>query len=287
MAGPEPRMKTLLLTLLALAALAALGAVAFVQSGLYDVSATQPHTHPVYRLVEHTMHRAVQRRARSIEVPPLQDAALLQRGAACYRDHCLACHGGPGVAPGAAARGMQPLPGPLIDAPARWRPAELFWLTRHGIKMSGMPAWGHRLHEDEIWAVVAYVGTLPGLSPQAFRAGMAPSAGPRCVSRTERLAAVAVLPADAARGELALQQHACTSCHTIPGIPGPKTQVGPPLDGFARRTRIAGDRLPNSADALAEWIRHPQRLDPHTAMPDLQVGEQDALDMAAYLATLH
>jgi cytochrome c1 len=61
--------------------------------------------------------------------------------------------------------------------------------------------------------------------------------------------------------------------------------VGPPLDRLAHRVYLAG-MLPNTAENLAFWIRHPQKVDPRTAMPDMQVTESHARDMVAYLYTL-
>jgi mono/diheme cytochrome c family protein len=63
---------------------------------------------------------------------------------------------------------MQPGPGPLMDAGKRWQARELYWITRHGIKMSGMPAWEYHLSDKDLWAVVAFVKTMPGLTPTAY-----------------------------------------------------------------------------------------------------------------------
>jgi len=86
-------------------------------------------------------------------------------------------------------------------------------------------------------------------------------------------------------GFQALRDHACLSCHVIPGLTGSDTQVGPPLAGLGSRTLIAG-RLPNTEDNLVRWIREPQAVKPGTAMPDMRVSEAHARAMAAYLATL-
>lgn len=91
---------------------------------------------------------------------------------------------------------------------------------------------------------------------------------------------------DAARGMVALTQHACHACHQIPGITGSEVYVGPVLEGFAGR-RIIARSLPNTPENLVRWIRNPQQIDPHTAMPALGVSEGDARDMVAYLMTLH
>lgn len=88
-----------------------------------------------------------------------------------------------------------------------------------------------------------------------------------------------------AAGKTALQSYGCGSCHTIPGVVGADGLVGPPLDRFGRRAYIAG-RLGNNHDNLVDWIRNPQDVDPRTAMPNLGVNEDDAVNMAAYLLSL-
>ena len=87
---------------------------------------------------------------------------------------------------------------------------------------------------------------------------------------------------DAGRGRAALIALECGACHRIPGIPGARGTVGPPLDGFRKRVYIAG-RHPNVPDRLVEWIRDAPSVDPGTAMPDLDVRDSEARDIAAYL----
>lgn len=77
----------------------------------------------------------------------------------------------------------------------------------------------------------------------------------------------------------------CGSCHTIPGINGARGQVGPPLMYFSHRTFIAG-QLPNKPENLVRWVTSPQSVDPHTAMPNLGLTDQQGRDVAAYLYTL-
>ncbi len=270
-----------LATAAALLGAALAGAGVVVYSGVYDVSATSQHLQPVYSLLETTMHRSVRWRARHIATPPLDDAGRLVRGAALFRDHCVQCHGAPGVAQADIGKSMQPAPGPLVDAMQRWRPREIYWITRHGIKMSGMPAWQFRLDEEALWDVAAFVQQLPSLSPQAYAQATA-----KADAAPGRAQAVAPnYTGDAERGRLALAMHACQACHTIPGITSSSPNVGPPLQGLAGRSLIAG-KLANTQDNLVLWIRQPKIVKPLTAMPDMGVREGDARDMAAYLATL-
>jgi len=248
---------------------------------VYDVGATSQHLQPVHSLLETTMRNSVRWRARKLTTPPLDDAPRLVRGAALFRDHCVQCHGAPGVAQSDIGKSMQPVPGPLVDALQRWRPREIYWITRHGIKMSGMPAWQFRLDDEALWDVVAFVNTLPTLSPQAY-AQMTDGAG----AKPQRADTAAPLRAgEVERGKLALGQYACQACHTIPGITSSSPNVGPPLAGLASRRQIAG-KLANTPDNLVLWVRDPKVVKPQTAMPDMGVSEIDARDMAAYLATL-
>jgi cytochrome c2 len=83
----------------------------------------------------------------------------------------------------------------------------------------------------------------------------------------------------------AMHSYGCGSCHTIPGVRGAHSKVGPPLAGFAHRKYIAG-RVPNEPEELVRWIIHPQGVKPGTAMPDMGVSGEDARHIAAYLYTL-
>jgi len=90
---------------------------------------------------------------------------------------------------------------------------------------------------------------------------------------------------DPDRGAVAIHKYGCDSCHTIPGIRGALAHVGPPLTEIGVRKYVAG-QLSNTPDNLQTWIRHPRRVEPHTAMPDTGVTEIDGRDIAAYLYTL-
>lgn len=279
---------------LGLGAAAVGGAV--VALGLYDVASTDQHFQPTHSVLEATMRASVRRLARAVRVPAFGEVQARQ-GAGVYAARCAGCHGGPGVAPQPYAMSMQPAPGSLIDAARKWEPAELYWITRHGIKMSGMPAWQFHLSEQELWQVVAFLRELPRLTTAdyaaALDAALADTPSPAAGAATQGTGAPATATAapaapplpDPRRGKLALTQYACHTCHVIPGVTGSRVYIGPPLAGIASRALIAG-KLPNTPDNLAHWIRTPQLFDPRTAMPAMGVTERDARDMAAYLRTL-
>ena len=89
---------------------------------------------------------------------------------------------------------------------------------------------------------------------------------------------------DPDRGESIFIQYGCGSCHAVKGVRTATGSVGPPLDGIALRV-IIGGHLSNTPDNMQKWIRDPQQVSPGTAMPDLNVGEQDARDITAFLYT--
>ncbi|SFD16913.1 c-type cytochrome [Massilia yuzhufengensis] len=167
-------LKTAVLTLLAAGVTAGAAGLAVLYGGWYNIGATAQHFPFVYSVLEEGMKQSVRHHAQEIKVPPLGSAQQLQLGARVYRDKCVQCHGGPGVAQATIGMSMQPIPGPLVDATQRWEARELYWVTKNGIKMSGMPAWEYHLGEDEIWAVVAFVTVLPAMSAQDYRAATAP-----------------------------------------------------------------------------------------------------------------
>lgn len=145
-----------------------LGGLGFVYSGLFDVAATAPHWPLTSWLLNTARIRSVEAHAAGIEVPPGFDAPdKTAIGIDHFAAHCAVCHGAPGVPRGAIAKGMYPLPPDLAAAVKQYSPAELFWILKHGIKMSGMPAWADH-SDDELWATVGFIKQLPGMSEQDY-----------------------------------------------------------------------------------------------------------------------
>lgn len=267
---------------------AALTAAAVVYTGIYDISVTRQHLQPIHSLMEVAMRQSVRHYARDIEEPPLTDPQMALRGAATFQAKCVQCHGAPGVAQSDIGLSMQPLPGPLVDARQHWRPRELYWVVRHGIKMTGMPAWEYRLEDEQLWELVAFMQQLPQLNATQYAQWI--QSAPAMPARADAEAATQAMPApaftaDVERGRQTLHQYACNACHSIPGITGSDVYVGPPLKGMGGRTLIAGT-LANTPENLAQWLTHTQQVKPGTAMPQLGVTTRDAQDMAAYLSTL-
>jgi mono/diheme cytochrome c family protein len=275
-------LKTIAATLFASGVAGMIGGVLVLKSGWYHVGSTDQHFQITHSVLEQGMRDSVAFHARDVVVPKgLDSEARVARGAVVYRDNCVQCHGGPGVAQQNFGRSMQPVPGPLVDATKRWSSAHLYWITKNGIKMSGMPAWEYHLIDEDLWSLVAFMRRLPTLSAPAYAGMMKIEAQPGAGAHPAPPAGARGNPL---RGRTALTQYACNACHMIPGVTGSEVYVGRPLKDLAERKYIAG-RLPNTQENLIKWIRHPQSVDPETAMPTMGVTEADALDISAYLLT--
>lgn len=150
--------------------LAALLAAGFVYFGIYNIAADDPHTRPVYAVLESLRDRSIAAHARNIPVP--RDLASPQRistGAGLYTEMCSGCHLGPGVEKSEMSQGLYPQAPELARGDAL-SPAQQFWIIKHGVKLSAMPAWGKTHPDPLIWDMVAFVRKLPGMTPEQYKA---------------------------------------------------------------------------------------------------------------------
>jgi mono/diheme cytochrome c family protein len=246
-------------------------------SGAMSTAATTQHFWLTHRLLELGLRISVNAAARDIDVPPLDESSMIDRGEMCFRQHCVRCHGAPPFAPSEEGRGMLPIPGPLIHAAREWSPASLYYITKKGIRMTGMPAWEFRISDEGLWSIVAYLTSLPRTDTSAHTDAQTTARSGSCPPNTASPAFTST-----ERGDMLLRQYACHSCHRIEGVIGPKTYVGPPLIDWSQRKYIAGV-LPNTRANLTRWIEDPQAVSPGTLMPKLDVPAGHAEEMAIFL----
>jgi mono/diheme cytochrome c family protein len=139
-------------------------------AGVYDIAADAPHTQPVYWLLKMARERSIAVRARDIVVPrDLDDPKRVAAGGGQYAEMCSGCHLAPGMKKTELSRGLYPR-APELRRESILSPAEQFWIVKHGVKMTGMPAWGVT-HDDELlWDVVAFLRKLPELTADQYQA---------------------------------------------------------------------------------------------------------------------
>ena len=167
--------KTLLAVTL-LIGVAVAGVAGFIWSGVYSVAADDPHTDPVYALLETLRERSIQVRAGQLQAPgDLLDSARITQGSGNYNAMCMGCHLAPGMDGTEMSRGLYPAPPDLT----RYSPdaAKAFWVIKHGIKASGMPAWGESMDDQYIWNMAAFLQVLPTLDAGQYQAMVDSSGG--------------------------------------------------------------------------------------------------------------
>jgi len=105
-------------------------------------------------------------RARRNPVQPTDDVA--ERALQHYADHCATCHANDGSGDTEVGRGLYPrVPDMRAPETQSLTDGELFSIIEHGIRLTGMPAWGTGTPESELdsWGLVHFIRRLPTLSP--------------------------------------------------------------------------------------------------------------------------
>ncbi|HET9819154.1 MAG TPA: c-type cytochrome [Rhodanobacteraceae bacterium] len=147
----------------------AVGLGIFAYSGLYNIGSDDHHWRLTYNALQTVRDRSIQARSKDIEVPDLNDPQLILKGAGQYAAMCTGCHLTPGQENSELREGMYPQPPNLSKV--RVDPQDAFWVIKHGIKMSGMPAWGKVAGHDDptIWSMVAFIEKLPDMTPEQYK----------------------------------------------------------------------------------------------------------------------
>jgi cytochrome c553 len=142
----------------------------FVSLGLVPIKASSGHWAITEWFLHFAMARSVSTHSTGITPPDLKQRRLILMGASHYEAGCRFCHGAPGARMPEVLQHATPHPPKLADAAERYDAAELFYIVRHGIKFTGMPAWPAENRDDEVWAVTAFLKVLPALDAEGYQA---------------------------------------------------------------------------------------------------------------------
>lgn len=260
-------MKRRLLTTLFLLFALGLGGIAFAWSGLYNVAASEGHWAITRWFLEFGMENSVETQSIGIEAPPLDDPALVQRGAGHYFGGCMTCHGAPGESRNPIVKQMLPPPPVLADKVRSWNSDELFWIVKNGLKYTGMPAWVAQERDDEVWSLVAFLERLPDMDAEEYR-----ELAQGEQTSSDRTAIDAGLPLSLAGAAVdALQT--CARCHGLDG-------TGRGTGAFPRLTRQSPEYLYAAMKDYALGLRPSGIMQPVAA----ELTDSEMRDLATYYA---
>jgi mono/diheme cytochrome c family protein len=145
--------------------------ILWIFSGRYDASATHPHMPIVRQLIHEATERSIRFHAGGIVAPRFpDDSVAVAAGFGEYREMCESCHSAPGIADTEIRRGLYPRPPVFHKRESEWNAAQLFWITKNGLKSTGMPAFGPTHSDDELWRMVAFVMALPKVTAEQYAA---------------------------------------------------------------------------------------------------------------------
>jgi cytochrome c553 len=246
----------------------ALGGGLVAVSGIIPIKASSGHWAITAWLLDFAKTRSVSTHTLTLKTPALDEPELALKGAGHYETGCLPCHGGPGRRHPRIAQAMTPPPPYLPPRIAKWEPDELFYIVKHGIKFTGMPAWPALQRDDEVWAMVAFLRRLPNLDAESYRRliqGEAPPDG-------------SVTPMGALTGQPERPRAVTASCGRCHGVDGRGRGVG----AFPK---LAGQRpayLLASLQAFARGERHSGIMQPIAA----GLSQEEMRELAGYYGSL-
>ena len=142
--------------------------VLFMFSGWFNVSALNEDNGFVKWIFNTTKKNSIEQRIKDISVPDLNDTLMIKEGFEHYNEMCESCHGAPGMEQTELSKGLNPPAPYLVKLADRTNPKVLFWVTKYGIKMTGMPAWGKTHSDEKIWDIVAFVKKLPTMTKRDY-----------------------------------------------------------------------------------------------------------------------
>lgn len=254
--------------LAAVAGLAGLAGLLVMASGVVPIKASSGHFRITEALLDFAKRRSVATHTVGVSLPNLSDRALVLRGAGHYEGGCRPCHGSPELHQPRIARAMTPPPPYLVPRIARWDATELFYIVKHGIKFTGMPAWPAQQRDDEIHAVVAFLLEMPRLDVRGYRRLVYGEQQPESSSiPLAELSELAKAPGAVARS--------CARCHGRDGR-------GRGLGAFPKLAGQQADYLARALRAYTQDQRYSGIMQPVAA----GLSESEVDELARYYASL-
>lgn len=227
-----------------------IGGFLVAASGVIPIRASSGHWAITRWLLQFSKQRSVATYTLGMEVPSLDEPSLVLKGAGAYESNCRACHGSPSLRNPRVAQAMTPRPPYLPHTVPQWDADELFYIVKHGIKFTGMPAWPAQQRDDEVWAMVAFLLKFPALNPEEYTRLISAETTLRNESATENLSLGKPTPRAVILN--------CARCHGADGL-------GRGVGAFPKLAGQNPDYMYRSLQAYARGERHSGVMEPVVA----------------------
>lgn len=154
----------ILVTLGSAVAVSTIIGLVIIYGGIFNVATTWEDPSLMRWVLVTTRENSIKKRSASIRAPISSSASQIDEGFRSYREMCAICHTPPGGLDSPIAKGLNPPPADLAESAEHMSASELFWATKNGIRMTGMPGWGVTHKDDELWNIVAFLKELPTIN---------------------------------------------------------------------------------------------------------------------------
>jgi mono/diheme cytochrome c family protein len=157
--------KKILLGVVLTLALLLLSGLVVTMFGLMPVGADGAHSRLEARIMPVVLHASIVRHASGETSPVPLNEDNLKTGVDTYKAMCARCHSTPEGKASTYGQSFYPPAPQLPKGMAEYTDAQLFWVIKHGIRNTGMPAWGSMLSDEEIWQLVSLLRNSQDLPP--------------------------------------------------------------------------------------------------------------------------
>jgi cytochrome c553 len=246
----------------------AIGGFLVATSGIIPIKASSGHWAITRWFLQFSKQRSVATQTIGLDAPLLEESGLVLKGAGHYEIGCRPCHGSPEMRHPRIAQAMTPHPPYLPQTISKWERDELFYIVKHGIKFTGMPAWPAQGRDDEVWAMVAFLRRFPSLDATEYRRMVNGEVAP-----DGKVVPMQGLSVSEAPPRVVIES--CGRCHGMDGL-------GRGPDAFPR---LAGQHLTYldlSLQAYARGQRHSGIMEPIAA----GLRQEEVRELARYYASL-
>ena len=158
-------MKTFVIGIVAAIIILPIGCMAYFVFGFSQTRADAQPSALESAILRSAIRASVRRSAAEIPNPPAANDEALVAGGKLYVAGCQGCHGELG-GPYQEDHDLYPVPPQLPHTGTQYSEPELYWIVKHGIRMTGMSAYGPLYSEKQLWALAAFLRRINNLPPR-------------------------------------------------------------------------------------------------------------------------
>ena len=143
----------------------ALGAAFYLHFGFLSFNADEQPSATETKMAMAAVDASIERHAADAKNPVQPTDANLLEAMKLYKTNCALCHGDPGAPETVLGKSFYPPVPQFMKEPADMPGNQNFYIIKHGIAWTGMPAWGRTLNDDQIWKLTAFLAQMDKLPP--------------------------------------------------------------------------------------------------------------------------